>query len=115
MSLLTSKNRIHTFSFTDSFIERLTTFIEERYIKEGRDLSRVAIVFGGKRPSMFLKRELARRIKRPFVSPQFLTIDDLISRLVSREKTYQAVSDLDHCYVIYDLARRVCPSILRGR
>ncbi len=108
-------NRIHTFSFTEPFIDRLADFIHAQYIKPGKDLSRIAIVFGGKRPSLFLKRELARKIKSSFVSPHFLTIDDFIHRIVFQQTQFKNILDLDHSYVIYQLAREAVPQILKGR
>ena len=62
-------NRILTYSFCEHFIDRLTQFVDEEYLKKGKDLRRLAIVFGGKRPALFTRRELARIIQKPFVPP----------------------------------------------
>ncbi len=113
--MIKTNERIHIISFTDSFVDNLADFIHKNYLKKGRDLSRLAIVFGGKRPALFLKRELARRSKQSFYSPQFFTIDDFVRHLVLKETAFQSVLDLDHCYVIYNLAREVTPEILKGR
>jgi len=48
-----------TFNMADNFIERLALFIDENYIKQGQDMDRVAIVFGGHRPRLFLQKELS--------------------------------------------------------
>ena len=50
MKQIQTNSRVHTISFTDPFIVRLADYIHEYYIKSGKDLSRLAIVFGGKRP-----------------------------------------------------------------
>lgn len=106
---------VQTFSFTEPFVDRLADVIVSEYVKTGHDLSRIALVFGGKRPSLFLKKELARRLGRAFVSPHFLTIDDLIRQITLKGKDIQTVLDLDHSHIIYQLAQEHAPQILKGR
>lgn len=115
MTQMPSHKRVRTFSFTEPFIDHLADVMVNEYIKEGRDLSRVAIVFGGKRPALFLKKELACRISGGFVSPRFLTIDELIREAAFRKKDVQSVLDLDHSHMIYQLALEHAPQILKGR
>lgn len=62
---------ILTTSFCEPFIDKLMEYLEAEYIAKGKDLSRLAIVFGGQRPALFIKRELARRIKKSFYPPKF--------------------------------------------
>lgn len=107
--------KIQTFSFTESFIDRLTGVLMEEYIERGQDLSRLAIVFGGKRPALFLKREIARRLKQPYLSPRFLTIDELVKSFALKHRDTQSLLDLDHSYIIYQLARKAAPQILKKR
>ncbi len=51
-------DKIITYDLADNFIDKLAEFVEENYLKQGRDISRLAFVFGGKRPALFLKKEL---------------------------------------------------------
>ena len=99
-------NRIVTYPFTESFIGRLIDDIEAEYIKNGKDLSRLAIVFGGKRPSLFVKRELARRMGKSFCPPKFFTIDEFIAYTVRKKETFNSVLDLDNCYLLYQLIKK---------
>ena len=55
-------SRIFTVDFTRPFIHELAGIIEREYISRGRGLGRLAVVFGGRRPALFLKKELARRL-----------------------------------------------------
>ncbi len=64
MSTTATDNKIITYSFCESFKDKLVEYIQTHYAGEGADLSRLAIVFGGKRPALFVKRELARTIKK---------------------------------------------------
>ncbi len=107
--------KILTVSFCDNFIDKLADFIEENYIKKGQDLSRLAIVFGGKRPALFMKRELAKRIKGNFYPPQFFTIDDFVSYVITKKESNTQVVDLNNCYLLYELAKEVAPEILHRR
>lgn len=112
---MSDNNRIHTFSFTDSFIDRLSGHMVENYLNKGHDLSKLCVVFGGKRPALFLKRELARRFGRAYIAPQFLTIDELIRTITLKHHHVVNMLDLDHNYIIYQLAKEKVPQILKGR
>ncbi len=108
-------NKIITYSFCEPFIDRLADYLEENYIKKGKDLGRVAIVFGGKRPSLFTKRELARRIKKSFYPPRFFTIDEFVGYTIQKKEAFSAPQDLDSCYFLYQLISKVTPDLLKGR
>ncbi len=108
-------NKIITHSFTDSFIDKVASYIEENYFKTGKDLSRLAIVFGGKRPALFLKRSLAQRKGGVFHSPQFFSIDEFISYCVRKEEFFTPAQDVDSCYLLYQLIQKHASHILDGR
>lgn len=107
-------SQVVTIPFTESFLEYVGNYIDVSYIKPQKDLSRLAIVFGGRRPSLFIKRDLAQRLDSAYVPPQFFTIDDWMG-FVSGEGRFLNQSPLDHCYVIYELALKICPEVLKGR
>ncbi len=108
-------DKISTYSFCESFLDRLVDKIEQEYVQERNDLSRLAICFGGKRPALFLKRELAKRMDKSFYPPRFFTIDEFIAYTLKKKKTFQGALDLDQCFTLYKLAKKVCPEILKGR
>ena len=107
--------KVITYSFCDSFLDRLADFIDEHYIRNGRDIRRLAIVFGGRRPALFLKRALAEKFKKVFVPPRFFTIDEFIQYTVRQEELFTPAQDLDQCYLLFRLAQKATPAILRGR
>lgn len=107
--------RIVTYSFCEPFIDRLTEYIEKNYIRPGKDLSRLAIVFGGKRPALFIKRELARKMGKSFFPPQFFSIDEWIAYIVRKNGRFVPASDLESAYLLYTLAQKETPEILKGR
>ncbi len=104
-----------TFSFCDNFIKRLKEYIVEKYILEGRELNKLAIVFGGKRPSLFLKKYLAGYLGRSFSPPMFFTIDEFVSYILDKHELFCSISDLDNCYMLYTLAKEFTPDIVEGR
>ena len=108
-------NKIITYSFCEPFIDRLADHIEENYLKRATITSRLAIVFGGRRPALFLNRELSKRIGKSFYPPRFFTIDEFVSYTVRKKELFAAGQDLDQCYLIYQLAQKHAPEILKGR
>lgn len=108
-------DRVITFSFADDFIKELALFIEKNYRIRDNDLSRLALVFGGKRPALFLKKELAKRFKKSFFPPVFFSMDEFVSYLVSKNGDYFKINEMDSCFLLYNLAREILPDMLGGR
>ncbi len=108
-------DKIITYSFCEPFIDRLADHIEENCLKKGNDLSRLAVVFGGRRPALFLNRELAKRIGKNFYPPRFFGIDEFVSYTVEKKELFTSGQDLDQCYLIYQLAQKHAPEVLKGR
>ena len=107
--------RVVNFDFQENFIQSLADLVEKEYISKGRDLSRLAFVFGGRRPELFLKKELALRIKKAFVSPSFFAMDEFIDFILSGYDNFSRINDLEAAYILYDLARSNSPQILKGK
>lgn len=107
--------KIITYSLTESFIENAAEFTEENFLSQGKDINRLAFVFGGRRPSLFLKRELARLIKKSYFPPAFFSIDEFIEYALSKKEPFLKISDLDACFILYKLTREIAWDILKGR
>ena len=107
--------RIITYSLTENFIRNLGDFIEKNYLSQGKDISRLALVFGGRRPSLFLKKELFGKIKKSFFPPRFFSIDEFIEYILLKKEPFLRISDLDASFIIYNLARDIAPELLKGR
>lgn len=108
-------NNIITYNLSDNFIEKLGSFTEDNFIKTGKDLSKVAFVFGGRRPELFFKKELSQRLKKGFLSPRFFNMDDFVEYIINKKAPCRMMPDLDACYIIYKLAKEISPEILEGR
>lgn len=108
-------SRIITVDFTRHFLDELTRYLHREYLQKGRSLDKVAVVFGGKRPAHFLRRDLARQIRKGFILPQVFTIDELMDLVANSSGILSPGSDLEHCYELYALARELTPELLQGR
>jgi CRISPR/Cas system-associated exonuclease Cas4 (RecB family) len=108
-------SKIITFNFNENFISRLTDYLEENYLKKNKDLSRIAIVFGGKRPALFLKKELSQRLKSGFFPGRFFSMDEFIKFIVAKNSRIRLCSDLDSSYFIYNVAKLKAPEVLKKR
>lgn len=103
-----------TLSFGENFIERLADIILDRFGKT-TDYSRVACVFGGKRPGLFLRKALANRIGTSFVPPKVFSMDDFVDWLVGQGKPLAGISDLDAGYILYKLAKKNASGVLKEK
>ena len=108
-------SKIITVPFTEEFLPHVVEYLYRHYVEREQDLSRLCLVFGGRRPSLFIKRDLARRIDRAYIPPRFFTIDEWMGYVAYGEDVPSKGSDLDHCYTIYQLAMKLCPWVCKGR
>jgi ATP-dependent helicase/nuclease subunit B len=107
--------KVVNFDFQENFIKSLADLVEKEYVAKGRDLSRLAFVFGGRRPELFLKKELAIRIKKGFVAPSFFAMDEFIDFILGEYADFSGINDLEAAYILYDLARSNYTQILKGK
>ena len=107
--------RIITYNFSENLIENVASLLCDNFLKEGNDLSKVACVFGGKRPALFLRRELARKIKGSFLPPRTFSIDEFIDYTIADNAGAARISELDAAYTIYSLAKKHVPGLISGR
>ena len=115
MNITMKDSKIITYSFRESFKDALVNHIQEQYVDRGKPLSRLAIVFGGRRPALFLKRDLAKRLGKSYYPPKFFTIDEFMQYTVLKSELFGHTQDLDNCFLLYQLAGAVTPRILEGR
>jgi len=108
-------SRIITVPFTEDFLPHVVDYVYHYYVERSQDLSRLCLVFGGRRPSLFIKRDLAGRIGKAYIPPRFFTIDEWMAYVAYGTDVPVGPKDLDLCYTIYQLAMKVCPWVCRGR
>ena len=107
--------RVTSIALNDDFIRRLTDILQEDFIQKNIPLEKVAVIFGGKRPALFLKRELSRRLNRAYFPPVFFSMDEFIKAVVWRRNPVKMISSMDSAFRIYELAKLAHPGLLAGR
>jgi ATP-dependent helicase/nuclease subunit B len=107
--------QVITYSLSDDLIRRLADLLIEGYVSKMEDISRLAFVFGGKRPGLFLKKELSSRMTRGYFPPAFFSIDEYVDYALSKVDTYSRINDLEACFLMYRLVRQFTPGILKRR
>jgi len=106
--------KVITYNFGEDFIAKLATFLSENFLKSDNDLSRIGCVFGGRRPALFLKRELSRKINKAYLPPHLFSMDEFVDFL-SFPQFQHKINDLDACFLIYSLAKKHLPKLSKQR
>ncbi len=72
---------------------------------DANDYSRNLVVFPGRRPAHFLRKEIAERQKGPFLPPEILSFEDLVLRLAdTREgRPVRMIDTLDAVGILFGL------------
>ena len=66
---------ILNYNIGQNIIAELCSYI---YKNNEKDYSKTAVVFGGKRPSLFLKKELSKKINSSFFPPRMFSIEEFV-------------------------------------
>ncbi len=108
-------DRVIVYNFDHDIIQALADYILQKSRKSSNDFSRVAVVFGGKRPALFLKKKLAKKMKNSFYPPQCFSIEEFVNYLVSKKESFSIATDLELCYWLYQISKEKIPHILSTR
>jgi CRISPR/Cas system-associated exonuclease Cas4 (RecB family) len=94
--------KIYSVPFGADFIGELKKII----LKDNSNLSRTAIVFSGKRPSLYLKKVLAEGQNQPFYPPRCFSADEFID-YITRKKFYDYINleYTDAVWFLYQVVR----------
>ncbi len=74
----------------------------------GRDYSSNMVVFPGKRPSHFLRKTLANRLKGSFIPPAILSMDEFIDYVYEEKlvETKRKLETIDAVAILYDIQKK---------
>jgi len=93
-------------------IQEAADYICENFASKQKNFSRVACVFGGRRPALFLRRAIGAKLKSGFVPPQIFSMDDFVDYLTKAKNS--RFSGLDAAYFVYNYAKEHLPLVTRG-
>ncbi len=108
-------NKVVTCGLNENFIGRLADFVEENFLKSPSGINRLAFVFEGKRPALFLQRALSEKMQKSFFAPHFFTIDKFVQYTLGKKTPFIEMSKMECWYIIYSIARDIAPGIIKGR
>jgi hypothetical protein len=108
-------DRVIVYGLTENFIEKMVQSLDEEFLGKDKDLSRLAFVFGGKRPALFLKRELAKKIKHGFFSPSFFSMDEFVEYTLLKKESFSRIPDLEACHLIFELVCKHAAVLVQAR
>lgn len=70
------------------------------------DYSRYLIVFPGKRPSHYLRKKIADRIKKSFIPPRIFSMDGFVDFIFEKiEKEFRNIESIDAVSIIFEIFR----------
>ncbi len=89
----------------DSLIETVALQLDT----SERDLSNYAVIFPGKRPAHFLRKEIALRISGSFLPPKIFSIDDFIKSLFQSfiSEKFKDIEPIDAVTLLYQVHREL--------
>ena len=106
--------RVATYNFSENFIDKVVDYLLDNFLDKNSDLSRVACIFGGKRPGLFLKRGISQRLNKSYIPPKVFSADEFIDYLISEDGYPRKINDLDSYFLIYNFAKEHIPNFLKG-
>ncbi|MDD5746321.1 MAG: PD-(D/E)XK nuclease family protein [Candidatus Omnitrophica bacterium] len=107
--------KIITYNFSEDFIDKVAQYLVDFCQDREGGFGRTAVVFGGKRPALFLKRSLALKLNRELIAPQCFSIDEFVRMVATEREPVSPLRNLEAAYMVYSLARQNVPGILRQR
>jgi CRISPR/Cas system-associated exonuclease Cas4 (RecB family) len=99
------KLKIISCNFGCDPIEKLANLLYDDFYKKNKSLEKVACIFGGKRPGLFLKDKLSKKIKKSFLPPAIFSMDQFMHYIVSKNKATPKISELELYYLIYNISK----------
>ncbi|AKL98256.1 PD-(D/E)XK nuclease family protein [Endomicrobium proavitum] len=92
--------------------ENITDFTADYILKSAK---KTAVISGGKRPELFIKKKLAQKINKAFYPPEFFTNESFIENLVFESFPFEKMPDLEAAYILYQVIGESAPELLKGK
>lgn len=93
------KEQIIEIKSSDDIIKKVMNI----FLNEGYDFSETFIVFPGKRPSYYLKKILAQKIKQSYIPPKIFSIDEFIDFIFRKISTASQIEPFEAVGIIYEI------------
>jgi len=97
--------------FNIPFSDNIIDFVSAYLAGKGGE---TAVVSGGKRPFLFIKKKLALSKRSSFYPPLFFTNDEFIDGIIFENTDCAKVADIEAAYMLYKCVSTQAPELLKG-
>jgi CRISPR/Cas system-associated exonuclease Cas4 (RecB family) len=77
--------------------------------------NKLALISGGKRPFLFIKKQLANIKQAAFFSPECYTNDEFVESTIFDNTNLTKISDLEAAFVIFEIIKKYFPYLLKDK
>ncbi|MDR0676651.1 MAG: PD-(D/E)XK nuclease family protein [Elusimicrobiota bacterium] len=78
-------------------------------------LNKIALISGGKRPFLFIKKKLANVKQVSFFPPECFTNDEFVESIIFDNTNSIKISDLESSFIIFEIIKKDFPSLLKDK
>jgi hypothetical protein len=83
------------------------------YLENATD--KTAVLSGGRRPFLFIKKNLAKRKQKAFYPPKFLSINDFVEQMIFDKTEFAKIPDLEAAYILFEIIKKDFAKLLKGK
>jgi hypothetical protein len=76
---------------------------------------KTALISGGRRPFLFIRKGLAARRRKSFFAPKFFTHEEFVEEIVFNNTELAKISDIESAFMIFETVKNEAPQLLEGR
>jgi hypothetical protein len=92
--------------------ENIIDFTSDYILKSKK---RTALITGGQRPFLFIKKNLAKKQKKSFFPPVFFTIYEYVEKIIFDNTEFVKISDIEAAFVIFKIIKNEEAHLLNGK
>ncbi|MDR3281792.1 MAG: PD-(D/E)XK nuclease family protein [Endomicrobium sp.] len=92
--------------------ENIIDFTSDYILKSTK---KTALITGGQRPFLFIKKNIAQKQKKSFFPPVFLTIHEFIEKIIFDNTEFIKISDIKAAFMIFKIIENEEPHLLSGK
>jgi hypothetical protein len=92
--------------------ENIIDFTSDYILKSKK---RIAVITGGQRAFLFIKKNLAQKQKKSFFPPVFFTIYEYVEKIIFDNTEFVKISDIEAAFVIFKIIKNEEAHILNGK
>ncbi len=113
--ILENQKNVITIPLAENIIQTLVEYLSINYINKGKDISKLAIVFGGKRPSLFVKKYLTNIIGKSYFPPQFFSMEEFVDYIFYTQSNSRQIHSLDAAFIVYNLSKDLVKEFVKNK